>query len=145
MTLPTRILAFLLLAACRTPAPPAPTPAEGPGAALLETKRRQGVDVFAVGHEPEWSLEIDEQGDLLFRPLEGDSLRAALASFHKTRSRRMTRYELRQDDTRLRLTLSTQPCRDNMSGHNFPMTAVVEWYGPESPVRTLTGCAIRIR
>jgi uncharacterized membrane protein len=103
------------------------------------------VDVFAVGHEPEWSLEIDEQGDLRFRPLEGDSLRAALASFHKTRSRRMSRYEIRKEDIRLRLTLSKQPCTDNMSGRNFPLTAVVEWYGPESTIRTLRGCAIRIR
>jgi uncharacterized membrane protein len=145
MTLPSRILALLLLAACRTPAPPAPTPPEGPGAALLEAKRRQGVDVFAVGHEPEWSLDIDEQGDLRFRPLEGDSLRKALSSFRKSRKSRMTLYELRQDGIRLRLTLSKQPCTDNMSGRNFPLTAVVEWHGPDTAVRTLNGCAIRIR
>ncbi|NDC76815.1 MAG: hypothetical protein EBZ67_02905 [Chitinophagia bacterium] len=140
-----RILAMLLLAACRTPAPQAPTAAEGHATAFLEAKRRTGVDVFAVGHEPEWYLDIDEQGELRLLPLEGDSLRTSWASFRKTRSGRMTRYELRQDGIHLRLTLSKQPCTDNMSGRSFPLTAVVEWYGPESPVRTLTGCAIRIR
>lgn len=137
--------ALLLSAACRTTAPSAPTPAEGSGTAFFEAKRRQGIDVFAVGHEPEWMLDIDEQGDLRFLPLEGDSLRAPFPSFHKTRSGRNTRYALRRDGMRLSLTLLKQPCRDNMSGRDFPLTAVVEWSGPEGPVRTLRGCALRIR
>jgi uncharacterized membrane protein len=139
------LTALLLFAACRTPAPSAPTPAEGADPAFLEAKRRQGIDVFAVGHEPEWSLDIDEQGDLRFQPLEGDSLRAPLASFRQTRSIRSTHYEFRGDGIRLRLTLSKQPCRDNMSGRDFPLTAGVEWTGPEGTIRTLRGCAITIR
>lgn len=145
MTLSCRILALLLLAACRTPAPQAPATAEGAGTAFLEAKRRQGVTLFAVGHEPEWSLEIDRQGALRFRPLEGDSLVASLSTFHKTRTIRMTRYALRQDGIHLQLTLSKQLCTDNMSGRTFPLTAVVEWYGPDTAVHTLHGCAIRIR
>jgi len=146
MMLATRIIpALLLLAACRTPSPPAPTPAEEGGRSLFEARRRQGIDLFAVGHEPEWSLEIDEEGDLRLLPLEGDSLQTPLASFRKTRSRRTTRYELRQGDTRLRISLSKQPCRDNMSGQAFPLTATVEWVGPAGVVRTLQGCATRIR
>lgn len=146
MNLTFRILTPLLLfAACRTPAPAGSTSAEGSGTAFLEAKRRQGIDVFAVGHEPEWSLDIDEQGDLRFLAQEGDSLRAPMASFRKTRSGRNTRYALRQDGIYLRLTLSRQPCRDNMSGRDFPLTAEVEWSGPEGPVRTLHGCALRIR
>lgn len=144
MTLPSRLLTLLLLAACRTPAPPAPMPVEG-GADFLEAKRRQGIELFAVGHEPEWSLDINGQDELRFLPLEGDTLRAALASFRKTRSRRMSRYELRQEGIRLRLTLSKQPCRDVMSGRDFPLTAELQWSVRDTAVRTLHGCAIRIR
>jgi len=139
------ITALLLLAACRTPSPPAPTPAEGSGRTLMEARRRQGIDLFAVGHEPEWSLEIDEEGDLRLLPLDGDSLRTPLASFRKTRSSRTTRYELRQGGAILRISLSEQACRDNMSGQEFPLTTTIEWMGPDGALQTLRGCATRTR
>lgn len=138
------LLLLCLSAACRVPLPPPPTDAEGDRKAFWEKKQRQGIEVFAVGHEPEWSLEIDEQLDLCFRPIEGDTLRAPYSAVVAADRAGKRTLSYTTGPSEFRLTLTRRRCADVLSGEAYPWTAVVAWQRPDGSVRIFSGCARRI-
>ncbi|MBM3441821.1 MAG: hypothetical protein FJX89_03870 [Bacteroidetes bacterium] len=137
-------LLICLLAACRVPLPPPPTTAEGDRRAFWERKQSQGIEVFAVGHEPEWSVEIDEQGDLRFHPLEGDSLRVPYSAFLAGGRAGKRTLSYHQGSSVFRITLSRKTCTDVFSGEFYAWTMTITRQYPDGATRTLAGCACRI-
>jgi putative lipoprotein len=103
----------------------APDTANDPLAALWAEARRRGAEYRALGQEPGWSLEIDEQGPMHLVADYGDREVTLPAPVPERAADGTVTY--RASDAAHRLTVVIQPdsCWDAMSGFPFPHTVTV--------------------
>ena len=128
----THGLLCALLGACRQqPAePPVPSVARDP---WLEATGR-GIDFRAVGQEPGWYLEIDNERSmhLAYDYAERTATTPVPAPVVKGDE---ISYTAVTDAHRLAVLIEPRPCSDTMSGQRFPRTVTVTIDG-----QTLRGC-----
>lgn len=117
----------------------------GGGSLLCQNDRRQaiwehaklnGADYRAVGNEPGWHLEVQNQAHIILVTDYGLTrleFRSPPPEIDKTN--RVTRYQTRNSDHELTLIISAEPCLDSMSGEDFSSKAIVILDG-----KTLQGC-----
>ncbi len=122
--------------ACReAPPPPAAVqPAAPAGRDPWQEARDRGVDFRAVGQEPGWFLEIDDQREmhLLYDYAEREARTPVPAP---VASGGTVLYEAITGAQRLRVVIEERACQDGMSGEAFPRTVTVVIDG-----RELRGC-----
>ncbi|MGE0044186.1 MAG: COG3650 family protein [Hyphomonadaceae bacterium] len=138
-TLTIAVSAAAWLAACSPPGqePPAPvaetaTPAadEAPPA----PPPPQGVEFRAVGQEPGWMLDITSVA--LDLTLDYGDTRLTLPPRPPSYPEEgVTRYETRNNEHTLTVTITRTPCADSMSGAQYPARAEIVIDG-----RRLEGC-----
>jgi putative lipoprotein len=94
----------------------------------------RGVDFRAVGQEPGWFLEIDNEKQirLVYDYAEHEFVVPVPSPTVKGTT---TVYDATVNGEHLRIALDTSPCQDAMSGEAFPRTVVVT-----IGARTLRGC-----
>jgi uncharacterized membrane protein/GNAT superfamily N-acetyltransferase len=141
----TKALLVTLLvvsAACRNGSPPAPVPApvaEAPPAAGAtwdpwnEAKLR-GIEFRAVGNEPGWYLEIDNERWMRLLYAYGE--RMATVPPPKPRvAGDITTFESSGDGHAIKADVTPGPCTDGMSDQSYPLNVVVTVDGSQ-----LRGC-----
>ena len=96
--------------------------------------RERGIDFRALGQEPGWYLEIDNEKSmrLLYDYAERQATTPVPAPVS---AGGVTTYEAVTELHRLRVDIEVRPCSDAMSGEAFPSTVTVVIDG-----RTLHGC-----
>jgi uncharacterized membrane protein len=100
---------------------------------FVEASRR-GIDFRAVGQEPGWYLEIDNERSmhLVYDYAERTATTAVPAPVVRDEE---VAYTAVTDAHRLAVVIEPRPCSDSMSGQRFPRTVTVTIDG-----RTLRGC-----
>ncbi|MEJ8801704.1 copper resistance protein NlpE N-terminal domain-containing protein [Pontibacter sp. H249] len=102
-----------------------------------EGKSSVGVDFVATGHNPSWVLEIDKEGEVLFktRPEEAVMLKAKTpVPINKGEA---ISYRTTTNSGELSVELMEQPCTDAMSGEERPYTVRVTANG-----KVYNGCGL---
>jgi uncharacterized membrane protein len=148
-----RTLAIIVIvaaaAACRkAPAPPAATtaaapepPPSTPGATWdpWDDARSRGIDIRALGNEPGWFLEIDNEKWMRLLYAYGE--RQATTPVPKpVVANGTTTYESEGGGHMLRARISEQTCSDGMSDQSYPLTVAVTIDGVD-----LKGCGRRLQ
>ena len=105
------------------PGPAAEAP-EQRGSDPWEDARRRGIEFRAVGQEPGWLLEIDEQDEVRFVYDNGERDMTVDARPPIVLDDMIT-YELRDEERSLTILIRPRPCTDVMSGAAYPMTVTV--------------------
>ena len=131
----------LLLGACRqAPADP-PAPAAAPPDATSPKARDpwltaagRGIDFRAVGQEPGWYLEIDNERSMHLVYDYAERTATTPVPAPVVRGDEMS-YTAVTDAHRLAVLIEPRPCSDTMSGQRFPRTVTVTIDG-----QTLRGC-----
>lgn len=100
---------------------------------LWQEKFEQGIDFVATGNEPFWSLELDEEGQLVFTTLsEGEqSIKVPMPPAERLSGEEGTIYKAQTSSGPLEVRLLRQPCEDTMSGKKSPYTVTVHYKGQE--------------
>jgi putative lipoprotein len=100
--------------------------------AVWEEARLRGVDFRTTGNEPGWYLEISEGERILLVADYGERrvVTPAPAPEVDPRTSR-TRYVVRTEAHALTIVLEPGPCRDSMSGVEFPTRVSVTLDGRE--------------
>jgi len=108
---------------------------EGPATGFLETKRAAGVDFYAAGNEPGWSLEMDLGKVIRFKPQNGGAFNAPAPERKQIPDVGVTSYYTVTESGTLTVKIFNQTCTDNMSGQSYPRKVEVTMNE-----KTFSGC-----
>ena len=108
---------------------------------LLADARERGVVFRGTGNEPGWHAEIGRDGHLLFVNKYGQERHEfARSRLDDGSAHGIWVYQADLGEQRLRITVSKEPCTDDMSGQAFDHRMVVKHGG-----QTYNGCATDLR
>ena len=108
-------------------------PAKAPGPAI----KSRGIDIRALGNEPAWSLDIDNDGSTLFINNYGKDQYVFTTPKPTVVGQTGTTIYLIQDaEHTMTIILRDQQCHDDMSGEAFDMAVTLVFDG-----RRFRGCA----
>ncbi len=94
-----------------------------PAKAIWEHAKLEGVDFRAVGHEPDWVLELIKGERIVFnRPLAAEKLEFDYISPVIDQATRTTHYRIKAKQSSLFVEIKGVSCRDSMSGELFEAT-----------------------
>jgi len=109
--------------------------------AIRVTAKLRGIDFRAVGNEPGWSLEIDNDGSILFINNYGEDQYVFATPEPVIDQQSGTTIYLVQDAGHtVTIILRDQQCHDDMSGEPFDTTVTLIFDG-----RRLRGCGKALR
>ena len=93
---------------------------------FLQKKAGQGIDFYALGNEPFWSLDMDLDKDFQFKNLDGLSIIVPAIEGVKAMDADVTRYRSVNDMYELIIQISRQDCSDTMSDNKFDYKVSVD-------------------
>ena len=136
MRLRAALLTGLITAACFTgDADTGEVPEGGPDSPPWRAALARGVDFRALGQEPGWSLDIDQDGPTVYAGDYGtDTLAAPTPAAARDGGDAIT-WTFRADGRELRVRVTARECHDTMSGEAFTHSVAIVVDGTE-----LTGC-----
>ena len=138
------LLTIVLLSACASrPPPPYIISASSyePVQPLAKPAELRGIDFRAVGNEPGWSLEIDNDGNILFINNYGEDPHVFATPDPVINQQAGTAIYLIQDDEHtMTIVLRDQQCYDDMSGEPFDTAVTLIFDG-----RRFKGCGKALR
>lgn len=116
---------------------------EGPNNELMRKLHEQGVDFYARGNEPFWSLDLDFEGGFRFNTMSGMKINTppVEGAMAMDADPPRTLYAAEVEAGALRFTIIGEECTDNMSGEIFTHTVEVEAKnGVDEAFTTFNGC-----
>jgi heat shock protein HslJ/uncharacterized membrane protein/uncharacterized lipoprotein NlpE involved in copper resistance len=106
-----------------------------------QEKFLNGIDFFARGNEPNWTLEIDLENSMAFATMYDIKLNTPAVEGIKAQDADVTLYSAKTDSGELIVTIIKDKCQDNMSGEYFPYKVRVEAKtSNDSSYKTFEGC-----
>lgn len=101
------------------------SPAKSQSRDFLYNLWSQGIDFYARGNEPFWSLDMDFDKRFQFTVLNGLSLKTPPTKGVPAQNARVTRYRAVTESGELIISASGKPCTDTLSGEHFGYTVKV--------------------
>lgn len=108
-------------------------------AVFLERFNR-GIDFVATGNEPFWSVDIDFEGSMHFKHMDGAELILPTPPGDKDGDADTMRYAASDDNGAMVVQVIRQKCTDTMSGYVSEFVTRVEVTFPGSAPVTYEGC-----
>ncbi|MCB0726039.1 MAG: META domain-containing protein [Ignavibacteriae bacterium] len=100
-----------------------------------------GVDFYANGNEPFWSMDLAFDKYLRFNVLDGDSINLGSVKGEKAMDANIMRYAQKTDNGFFTMTIYQQECYDDMSGEKFDYKVIVELNNPgDANYKKYEGC-----
>jgi heat shock protein HslJ/uncharacterized membrane protein len=108
----------------------------------MQEKMKQGIDFYASGSEPSWSLDIDFDKFMRFKSLTAlPDLNTPAGKEAKAQDADVTSYRARTEDGMLIVTIFKGPCEDTLSGETFPLKVRVDAkYTADTDYMQFEGC-----
>ena len=94
-----------------------------PASNIYRAKRREGIDFTATGNEPGWVLDVDFDSVMYFKSINGDSISFPIPEA-KENGKEQT-FEANTEAGTLKISITEEPCTDDMSGEAFTHTVSV--------------------
>ena len=112
------------------------------GVSDFETKlMKEGVNFYARGHEPSWSLDMDFDRQYHFKSINGEEMYVPNVPGEKAMDANMTRFYAHVEKGKLIVTLSKEPCQDSMADKVFDYSVNVQFkYGIDDEFKEFNGC-----
>jgi len=113
---------------------------EGATLDFLFRKLDKGIEFYAIGHEPSWSLDMDMEEGYFFKTMEMEFNCPPVEGII-TEDKNETIYRAETESGKINIRVFNKACTDNMSGEKFPHLVKVELKrGMESAFKTYEGC-----
>ena len=108
---------------------------------LLMQKQKEGVDFYAVGNEPFWSLEMDLDNSIYFNTMNGIDFRTPSTEPEKAQDADVTRYRAVVESGEIIVQLKHEECEDSMADNRFPYQVQIDYKTTaDSEYKTFKGC-----
>lgn len=107
-----------------------------------ETKLyNQGVNFYARGHEPSWSLDMDFESNYHFKTLNGEEIYVPNVQGEKAMDANITRFYADVEKGTLIITIRKDHCQDSMADKTFDFNVNVKFkYGIDKEFKEFNGC-----
>ena len=89
---------------------------EGPDSNFIRKKLDKGIDFFAAGNEPFWSLDMDFEKQFTFTAIDGFTLITPSTQELKSKKKNLKLYRSQSDAGEILITLLKKECINSMSG-----------------------------
>ncbi len=100
-----------------------------------------GVDFYARGNEPFWTLEIDFEKSMAFATMDDIKLTAPAVEGIKAQDSDVTLYRTKNDKGELIVTVVKDNCQDDMSGEKFTYKVQIQVKNTgDANFKTFEGC-----
>lgn len=122
------LLPLLLFAACKSKKETltaTPIPAFSPRDSINAAKLASGISWYAMGNEPSWSLQINNDQSILFKDGNGNERKAVLSEKVLLNDGAGFRYVLQTENGLLEVRFREKACIDKMTGEGFPFEVAV--------------------
>lgn len=86
---------------------------------IAQTKASKGIDFYALGNEPFWSLDMDFENEFQFKNLDGLTIIVPSVKGIKAMDAEVTRYISINDTHEIIIQVQRQDCSDTMSDNKF--------------------------
>lgn len=118
-----------------------PSPVAGQSQDFLYNLWVQGIDFYARGNEPFWSLDMDFDQRFQFEVLNGLNLNTPPTEEALAQDARIARYHAKTESGELIISTTAEPCTDTMSGERFDYIVEVQAkHAVDKSYRHFTGC-----
>lgn len=108
---------------------------------IMLEKWNDGIDFYAFGNEPFWSLEMDMEKDFHFKTLDGDEIIVPAVEGVGAMDADVMRFRSKSESGELIIQISHLECLDNMSGEKFHFKVTVDYKtAEENDYTTYNGC-----
>lgn len=89
-------------------------------------KQQSGIDFYAFGNEPSWSLDIDFDKNMHFKNIDGRDVTTATGKGEKAMDANVVRYSSKNGSSYLSVQIMQQGCTDNLSGEKFDYKVMLD-------------------
>ncbi len=114
---------------------------EAPDSNFINKKKNNGIDFFASGTEPFWSLDMDMVKDFSFRTADNFVLNAPATSAMPSKNKNITRYRAQVESGEIIITIQKKECINAMSGAKSPYEVHIKVkHGIDKDFRDFAGC-----
>jgi len=108
---------------------------------LNQAKASNGIDFYALGNEPFWSLDMDFENEFQFKNLDGLTIVVPAEKGVKAMDAEVTRYRSVNESHELIIQVHLQNCSDTMSDNNFNYKVSIDYKkSKEKDYTRLSGC-----
>jgi len=108
---------------------------------FLIAKNQKGIDFYAAGNEPFWSLDMDFDKGFQFKNLDGLEFKTPVAKPDKAMDANVIRYRSVTESGEIIIQLNQTECSDTMSGQKFGYTVTVDVKtNKNADYKTYKGC-----
>ncbi|RLD60044.1 MAG: hypothetical protein DRI95_16160 [Bacteroidetes bacterium] len=116
-------------------------PIESDKQKLLNEKWKKGIDFYASGNEPFWSLDMDLDKDIRFKNLNGLDFIAPAVKPISAMDADVKRFRSITEAGEIIIQLFHNQCTDNMSGEKFYYSVSIDFKkSNETDYKTYKGC-----
>lgn len=108
---------------------------------LMLEKWKQGIDFYALGNEPFWSLNMDFEGDFHFKTMGGVDLKVPASMADPAADAEVIRFRSATGSGEIIVELIHEKCSDTMSDDIFHYKVKIDYKGTgQSEHETFNGC-----
>ena len=94
---------------------------------FIQKKADQGIDFYALGNEPFWSLDMDFEKEFQFKNMDGLSIVVPAIEGVKAMDADITRYRSVNDTHELIIQMQRLDCSDTMSDNKFNYMVTIDY------------------
>ena len=108
---------------------------------FLQKKAEAGIDFYAIGNEPFWSLDLDFEKEFQFKNIDGLVINVPASEGLKAMDADVTRYRSVNETYEIIIQIIHQDCSDTMSDDVFYFKVIVDYKKiNDKDYITLHGC-----
>ena len=108
---------------------------------ILQKKWQEGIDFYAFGNEPFWSLDMDFEKTFHFKNLDGLEFNVPTVEPVKAMDANVSRYRSVTDSAEIIIQLNHTECIDNMNGQKFDYSVSIDIKsGEKTEYTSYKGC-----
>jgi uncharacterized membrane protein len=98
---------------------------EGPDSNFIQRKRDQGIDFFATGTEPFWSIDMDFEKQFSFKTMDDFTLNTPSTDPMRSKNPNIIRYRASVESGEIIISIQKKECINQMSGFKSPYEVII--------------------
>lgn len=112
---------------------------------ILMQKQQEGIDFYAIGNEPSWSLDMDFDKIIRFKTANGITFNAPAVEPELAQDHNVKRFRAVTESGEIIIQIIQGDCKDTMADRSYPYQVTVDFKtSTASDFTSLKGCGMYI-